>query len=172
MRPSAAATRTSCRRASTSEGSMLSRASRVGCGGIGPVRLLHQGVKSIPAMVSHEYPYIRTAGTAAYLKWHCRLCFRSTRLDPFPPPQRQFRELWRFGKIAAHCPPKDSPHPPNPHIRTLAPAPAPHRYVKWVRRLCFRSTRLATFSPQLVPQMPEPCSFTGPVSEWVPSAPP
>ena len=32
-----------------------------------------------------------------------------------------------------------------PHRRTLATPLAPHRYVKWVRRLCFRSTRLHPF---------------------------
>ena len=59
--------------------------------------------------------------------------------------QRQFRELWRFRKIAAHLHQRTARTLPNPHIRTLAPAPAPHRYVKWVCRLCFRSTRLDSF---------------------------
>ena len=101
------AARTSCRRGSTCEGSMLACTGR---GGMGPATLLHKGVKRIRTMVSHELgglwdflspPYKDSWLSAAHLNWEYWLCFRSTRLAHILAPRGDFANFRGLGNWPA-----------------------------------------------------------------------
>ena len=99
------AARTSCRRGSTCEGSMLAQA-----GVVWDRRLFYtRGSRGFAPWCRMSWgrlwdflspPYKDSWLSAAHLNWgHC-LCFRSTRLDPLPAHQSRFGEFSRSGELA------------------------------------------------------------------------